>query len=100
MPLNKLISMAEMRSNKLFTIDEDKEVHVKIASPFVHRIRSLSTPDADNSDKDSKSIKAGRRRIRSFSTPMEFSEEPKTVIEFQKMINDVNERLGLSALKR
>lgn len=99
MPLNKLISMPLLRSNKLFPIDEDKVVHVKIDSPFVHRIRSLSTPNADYSDKDFKSFKPGRRRTRSFSTPMEFSEKPKTVIEFQEMINDVNERLGLGALK-
>ena len=99
MRLNKLISMTVLRSKKLFPIDEDKVVHVKIDSPFVNRIRSLSTPDADNSDKDSKPINAARRRIRSFSTSMESTQEPKTVLEFKKMINDINKNLGLGTLE-
>jgi len=94
MYLNKLVSMPEMRSSELFTIDEDKVIDVKRESPFVHRIRSLSTPDADN-DKVSNSIKAARRRTRSFSTPIDSSQEPKTVLEFSKMIEKFNETLNL-----
>ena len=90
MRLNKLISMQVLRSNELFPIDENEEIHVKKDSPFVHRIRSLS-----ENDNVSKSIKTARRRARSFSTPIVDSKEPITVREFSKMIDDFNEILKL-----
>jgi hypothetical protein len=92
MLLNKLISMAVLRSNELFTIDEDKELLLKKDSSFVNRIRSLSTPDVNPP-------RGTCRRTRSFSTQMDSREEPKTVIEFKKMINDINASLGLGKLK-
>ena len=67
MLLNKLVSMAVLRSNELFTIDEDKEVHVKKDSSFVKRIRSLSTPDANNNDNNYHSQKGSHGPIGSFS---------------------------------
>ncbi|MEC8677879.1 MAG: hypothetical protein VXX85_03390 [Candidatus Margulisiibacteriota bacterium] len=87
--------MAVLRSNELFTIDEYKEVHVKKDSSFVKRIRSLSTPDANNNDNALNSINAARRRSRSFSTPIDSTQEPKTVLEFSKMISDFNKTLNL-----